>query len=360
MKKLLIALLVLLPAISNAQEFKVVSSAVSIRQLPMGKLEKTLDNGEIGSLENIYSFWGKTDNGWVNLDYTSFNFPTFTETGKLPLKFILLTSPRNIDNLNLDENDVIYVAREKGGRAACIFRNKIFVIPVSNFNVESTTFSIVVVNRKVTLSDGINSVELKPGTALLKGNGGFVFQNHFYNSLEPEENFTADVDTDSILKEVNRLIDIFNSAKLSSPLADRLGYYVKTLSVRDSDLKLVKTEDGGVGITINLRYKFFLKDGKPITGRKTRLFLKKSNYEFWRRLTEELFKSGINKFVDIQIYRFNGENTFENCGFVDSSYHLYKSGKLENWKDFLDASESSLSDDLWFFADQVYERLEDD
>ena len=360
MKKLLIALLTVLPAISNAQELKVVSSAVSIRQLPMGKLEKTLNNGETAPLENIHSFWGKTDNGWVNLDYTSFNFPLFTETGKLPLKFILFTSPRNINNLNLGENDVIYVAREKDGQAACVFRNKVFVIPLSNLNVESATFSIVVVNRKATLSDGFNSVEVKPGTALLKGNGGFVFQNHFYSNLEPEEKFPTYVNTDLVLKEVNRLVDIFNSAKLSSPLADRLGYYVKTLPVRDSDLKLIRTEDGGLGITVNLRYKFFLKNGEPIIGRKTRLFLKKSNYEFWRKLTEELFKSGIDKFVDIRIYRFDGENSFENCGFVDSSYHLYKSGKLENWRDFLDASESSLSDDLWFFADQVYERLEDD
>ena len=359
MRKFLLSLLLLLPAVSHSQEFNVVASAVSVRQTPMGQIEKTLNKGERAPLTSLLTFWGKTENGWVNLDYTSFNFPLEKVMGELPLKFVLITSPENLNGLDLKENDVLYVAKVKDGKAVCIFRNRAFLVPKKDLNVESGNFSVVVINRRAILSDGVNSIAIKPGTALLKGNGGYFYRNHYYTSLEPVKK-NADLDVDSILKKTNRLIDIFNSAKLSSPLADRLGYYVKTLPVKDSDLEVVKTDDGGIGVVVNLKYKFFLKNGKPITDRKTRLFLKESNYEFWRRLSEEFFRSGVDKFVDLRIYRFNGKDSFEDCGFVDSSYHLYKLGYLKNWKSFLENSESNLSDDLWFFADEVYERLEND
>ena len=357
MRKFLASFFLLFPLVSQAQEFQVVSSAASVRQVPMGQIEKTLNRGDRAPLTSIFTFWGKTENGWVNLDYTDFNFPFEKVMGELPLKFAIITTPENFNGLDLKENDVLYIAKVEDGKAVCVFKNRAFLLPEKDLNPESGTFSVVVINRKAVLSDGVNSVTVKPGTALLKGDNGYFYKNHYYTSLEPAQKNT-DLDVDSILKKANRLIDIFNSAKLSSPLADRLGYYVKTLPVKDSDLEVVKTDDGGVGVVVNLRYKFFLKNGKPIKGRKTRLFLKESNYEFWRRLSEELFKSGVNKFVDLRIYRFNGEDSFEDCGFVDSSYHLYKLGYLKSWKSFLENSESNLSDDLWFFADEVYERLE--
>ena len=359
MRKFLASFFLLFPLVSQAQEFQVVSSAASVRQVPMGQIEKTLNQGDRAPLTSIFTFWGKTENGWVNLDYTSFNFPFEKVMGELPLKFSVITSPEDLNGLKLNENDVLYVAKVKDGKALCLFKNRAFLIPEKELNIESSTFSVVVVNRKATLSDGVYSVTLEPGTALLKGNRGYIYRNHFYPSLEPVRKETS-IDVDTVLKEINRLVDIFNSAKFSSSLSGRLGYYVKTMPVRDEDLDLVRTDDGDVGIVVNLRYKFFLKSGEPITGRKTRLFLKESNYEFWRRLSEELFKSGVNKFVDLRIYRFNGKDSFENCGFVDSSYHLYKLGYLKNWKSFLENSESNLSDDLWFFADEVYERLEND
>jgi len=359
MRKFLSALFLLLPAVSVAQEFQVVSSAASIRQVPMGQIEKTLSEGERAPLSSLFTFWGKTENGWVNLDYTSFHFPLEKVTGELPLKFALIAAPLEVDGLNLKENDVLYVAKVEDGSAVCVFRNRAILVPEKDLNIEDGTFSVVVINRGALLTDGTNSVEIRPGTALLKGNGGYIYRNHYYSSLELRE-IRADIDVDAVLKEINRLIDIFNSAKLSSPLADRLGYYVKTLPVKDSDLKIVRTDDGGIGAVVNIKYKFFLKSGEPITGRKTRLFLKESNYEFWRKLTKELFNSGVNKFVDIRVFRFDGENSYENCGFVDSSYHVYKLGYLKDWKSFLSNSESNLSDDLWFFADEVYERLEND
>ncbi len=359
MRKFLASFFLLFPLVSQAQEFQVVSSAASVRQVPMGQIEKTLNRGDRAPLTSLFTFWGKTKNGWVNLDYTSFNFPFEKVMGELPLKFSIITSPEEIDGLKLNENDVLYVAKVKDGKAVCLFKNRAFLVPEKDLDVESSTFSVIVINRKATLSDGVYSVTLKPGTALLKGNGGYIYRNHFYTSLEPVRRETS-VDLDTVLKEINRLVDIFNSAKFSSSLADRLGYYVKTMPVRDQDVELVRTDDGGVGVVVTLRYKFYLKNGEPIEGRKTRLFLKESNYEFWRKLSEDLFKSGVDKFVDIRVYRFNGKDSYEDCGFVDTSYHLYKLGYLKNWKTFLDSSESNLSDDLWFFADEVYERLEDD
>lgn len=359
MKRLLSALVLLFPAVSVAQEFQVISSAASIRQVPMGQIEKTLSEGDRAPLSTLFTFWGKTESGWVNLDYTSFQFPLEKVIGELSLKFALVTTPMEVNGLDLKENDVLYVAKIEKGSALCVFRNRAFLVPEKDLNIEDDTFSVVVVNRGALLTDGINSVELKPGIALLKGSGGYIYRNHYYTSLKVQKD-SRDLDLDAVLKEINRIIDIFNSAKFSSPLADRLGYYVKTLPVKDSDLKIVRTDDGGIGAVVYLRYKFFLKGGEPITGRRTRLFLKKSNYEFWRKLTKELFDSGVNKFVDIRVFRFDGKSSYENCGFVDSSYHLYSLGYLKDWKSFLSNSESNLSDDLWFFADEVYERLEND
>ncbi|MEO2064870.1 MAG: hypothetical protein ABGX17_00005, partial [Desulfurobacteriaceae bacterium] len=89
-----------------------------------------------------------------------------------------------------------------------------------------------------------------------------------------------------------------------------------------------------------------------------RLFLKRSNFEFWKKLTENLFNSGVNKFVEIDVYRFDGNGGFEKGGFVASSYHNFKEGKIKDYESFVENSESNLIEDLWFFADQVYERLE--
>ncbi len=310
---------------SNAlsQEFKVASTGASLRDLPFGRIEKTLKEGETGNLTEIYSFWGKTKGGWINLDYTEYSFPPYRETGKLVLNYKIA-----------DNGTVVFSDFKKG------------------------SFSVIVLNRKAVLSNGTERIVLNAGTSLLKFEGGFIYKSRFYTNLSFPESFT-EVNLQELLKSLNRIIGIFNSAKMSSPLSERLGYFVKTLPLKESDLKLIKLSDG-IALRVFVKYEFFQKDGSPILGRKTRLFLKKSNYEFWRHLSEVAFKNGINKFVDIQVLRYDGKGSFENCGFVASSYHLFKDGILKDWKSFLENSESSLSDDLWFFADRVYERLEND
>jgi hypothetical protein len=353
--KLLIFLVLLIPGILHSQEVTVLTDSASVREVPFGKIEKTLDRGSERELRNVLQFLGKTEDGWINLDYCDYTLPLLEKTGEIQLDYSVISKPMDIGGINLNEGDVIYFS-ENG--SFFIFKNKVFPLEQNSFNVKKGSFSISVLNRDSILYDGENSVKVKAGSVLLKGAFGFIYKNHLYSWLTPIKS-ENNVDENQVLKEINKVIDVFNSAKLSSPLAERLGYYVKTLPIKSSDLEFFSSPNG-LGVRVKIKYEFFTKDGSPIFGRKTRLFLKKSNYEFWRHISESLFRSGVRSFVDLEIFRFDGKNSFEDSGFVVSSYHMYKYGYLKNWKSFLENSESNLSDDLWFFADEVYERLEND
>jgi hypothetical protein len=203
------------------------------------------------------------------------------------------------------------------------------------------------------------TLTLKPGTVVLVDelSGEVLFSGELWERIEfPAAQTEPQVN--AILEEVNHLVDIFNSAKYSSPIAERLGYYVKLLPVEERDLELVPTGNG-YGLKVALRYQLFYRSGKPIKTRKTRLIFKKSNFEFWRKITEICFNYGVSRFVELDIYRYNGEG-FSKEGFVAASFNVYKLGYLTTTKDFMENAESELSEDLWFFADEVYERLEND
>ncbi|SMO39468.1 hypothetical protein SAMN06269117_1037 [Balnearium lithotrophicum] len=353
--KLLIFLVLLIPGILHSQEVTVLTDSASVREVPFGKIEKTLDRGSERELGNVLQFWGKMEDGWINLDYCNYTLPLLKKTGEIQLEYSIISEPIKIDGINLNRGDVVYFS---GKGVFFIFNNRIFPIGQFRFNINREVYSISVLNRNSILSDGEKSVKVKAGSVILKGDSGFIYKNHFYTQLipvKPKDN----IDKSQVLKEINKVIDVFNSAKLSSPLAERLGYYAKTLPIKSSDLEFFNSPNG-LGVRVKIKYEFFTKDGSPILGRKTRLFLKKSNYEFWRHISESLFHSGVRSFVDLEIFRFDGKNSFEDSGFVVSSYHMYKYGYLKNWKSFLENSESNLSDDLWFFADEVYERLEND
>jgi len=352
---LLLFLFLIFPLSALSQELEVVTDSASLREVPFGRILKTLNKNTEDNLRAIFGFWGKTDGGWINLDYCDYTFPLLKETGRINLSYVLFDSPESLDGVKVRRNDVIYIP--EGGKYF-VFKNRLYSVGDKRLNVERGEFSIVILNRDSVLSDGESSVKLKAGSVLLRGDSGYIYDYHYYTNLIPVE-IKGNFKKVEVLKEINKIIDIFNSAKLSSSLSERLGYYVKTLPVRDSDLEVLRLRDG-IGVKLKLRYEFFSKDGSPITWRKTRLFLKRGNYEFWRHLSQSLFRNGVNKFVDIEVLRFDGRGSFENCGFVVSSYHLFNLGYLDNWKSFLESSESNLSDDLWFFADEVYERLEGD
>ena len=353
MRKLLFLTTILIPAISFGQEARVLVEAASVWKEPGKELIETVNRGKNLPLKSVLGYWGLDEEGWINLDYTDYFFPDFTETGKLKLKVGIVT-----ENDELPQGAAVIVISESEDYVIGFWRGKAVKVKKENIREIEGFFGIEVLNKDCLLKGDRKSLEVSAGNVLLKSpDGKFIFNGELFNDITPVVKGKM-ATIEEILKNLNRLIDIFNSAKLSSPLAERLGYYAKLLPVSSDDLEVVNTENGK-GIRLKLKYKFFTKEGEPIKGRKTRLFMKKSNFEFWRKLTEELFKSGVNKFVELDILRADGKGSFEKCGFVASSYHIFKEGGLKNWKDFLENSESDLSEDLWFFADQVYERLED-
>ena len=358
MRKLAGALLIAVLAAAGAQaqeegSLKVLTEAVSVRENPEGQFVETVGKGEVLPLNNLFEFWGKGEKGWVNTDYGDYNFPLWKRTGQIELQVAEVVEPAG----ELKPGDAVIVVKEKRDRVIGLWRNQPVEVGKESVAVRKEEFEIVVPNFPVELKDDEGMVvEVKAGTPLLKGYESFLYNGHFWDEAERVKEERV-VNREELLKEINRLIDIFNSVKLSSPLSERLGYFVKTLPVRSEDLQIVETPTG-TGAFVKVRYQFVTKDGRVIEGRKTRFFLKKSNYEFWRKLTEEAFNSGLNKFFEIDVYRFDGKGGFEKGGFVASSYHLFKEGKLKDWKSFLENSESNLSEDLWFFADEVYERLE--
>ncbi len=349
-----LAFLVLLGANAYAQgEMKVLTPALSVRETPNGRFVETVNGGTELPLLNLLDYWGRSQRGWVNCDFTDYALPPFKVTGHIELTVAKVVEPTQ----GLKEGDAVVVYRELQDSVIGLFKGEPVELGKEKVVVEKREFEVAVSNYPLILTDEKgNKVKVKGGTPLLRENSLYLYKGHLWSGAERLKEETA-LDREELLREINRLIDIFNSVKLSSPLSERLGYYVKTLPVKNRDLKIVKTPTG-TGVLVDLRYQFVMKDGRIITGRKTRLFLKRSNFEFWRKLTEELFNRGVNKFVEIDVYRFNGEDGFEEEGFVASSYHLFKEKAPQNYETFVDCSESNLSEDLWFFADQVYERLE--
>jgi hypothetical protein len=338
------------PSVYGA-EFEVLTEATSVRSLPNGEIVGTLEKGERKELYGKFSFWGKEREGWVNLDFTEVNLPDFTVTGRLKLRL-----------LERDSGEVVIVSGEDEGSIYGVFKGKPVAISKSEESSEPRAyeFQIAVLNKSGRLVSSLGKeLPLKPGTAILIDpfTGRVLFSGKLWERIEFLKE-SSEPQVEAILEEVNHLVDIFNSAKYSSPIAERLGYYVKILPVEEGDITLVPTGDG-YGIRLSLRYQLFYRDGKPIKTRKTRLIFKKSNFEFWRKVTETCFNYGVNKFVELDVYRYDGEG-FTKEGFIASSYNVYKLGYLSTTKDFMDNAESELSEDLWFFADQVYERLEDD
>jgi hypothetical protein len=349
------ALCLLVPVFAKAQEADVLTSQLSIWDSPQpdSQMVETVDRGARLQLEALYRYWGLGRNGWFGVDYTDFRFPKLKETGRIELQLCELTEPVG----GYEPGAVGVVAAEGKDQVAVAFKDKVFTLNKNACRLIQKEFNVEVVNLPAVLYRGELEIKLKPGqVVLISPNGSVFYDNYLYDSIHfpsPDES----PDRETLLREINRLIDIFNNAKYSSPLADRLGYFVKTLPVRNEDLKVVNTPTG-VGVFVKLKYRLYTRDGEPIDDRKTRLILKRSNFIFWKRLTEELFSLGVNKFVELDVYRFNGKGAYDDEGFVASSYHFYKEYGFPDWRAFVNLSESNLSEDLWFFADQVYERLE--
>ena len=355
---------IMIPLTSFSQELKVLIDAVSVRNFPDGEIVRTINGGETEALFNKYSLWGKISKGWINLDYANYSLPDYTTTGQVELRVAVVTSPckAETDNgfISLEENSAVLLGKEEGDEIFGWYKGTPIAVKRENVHVENVIFRIASLNRPLKLySEDGKTLKVLPGEAvLIDENGRVLYESYFWSNSEFEESEVRDLDIASLEEEINHLIDIFNGAKYSSPISERIGYYVKLLPVDVSSFEVLKTSDG-VGLKIRFKYQFFYRDGEPVRGRKTRLILKKSNFNFWKTVSKLCFDSGVNKFVEIEVYRFDGEGDFLKEGFIASSYQYYKEKKLFTLDDFINNSESEFSDDLWFFADEVYERLED-
>ncbi|SMP04309.1 hypothetical protein SAMN06265339_0218 [Desulfurobacterium pacificum] len=366
MRLLMQLFLLLLPLSAVSQEFTVLTDATSLRTLPdREEIVGTLSKGYSQPLLAKFEFWAKGENGWVNLDFADYFQPLFLKTGELTLKIFRVESGVTADTDNgtvyIPADSVIIVAKEGKDYVVGSFKGQGVKVSKSFGNEEEKTFDVSVLTSPVTLvSDyGYESISLKAGIPLLIADDGEVLYNGAFWTVRRENDSESYFDKEQLISTLNHLIDIYNSAKFSSPIAERLGYYVKTMPLTDEDVSLINTASGR-GIIIRLKHRFFMNDGKPINDRKTRLILKKSNFDFWLKLAKSCFDNGINKFVEIEVYRYDPDKEgYDKQGFVAVSYHLYKAGKYDNYDDFLKYSDSDLNDDLWFFADEVYERIED-
>ncbi len=354
------------PVKVSAQEITILTEAASVRETPgSDRIVKTLNLNDREELLSRFHFWGKGKDGWINLDYTDFNQPIFITTGSIKLKLIITESPqKGITSSGkeevIPEKSVLIVAKEEENGTAVIWKGIPYLIVNSqqlpqeyNLKVAVTTVPI-----KLKKSNGTESKRLKEGTPFLLTEENVVIYKGKLWSIVEEPPCQEKPKIQEIIDRINTLINIFNSAKLSSPIAERLGYYPRLLPVESKDIKVITTTNGKTGVRVVLKYHLFTKNGNPINFRRTRLIFKKANFEFWKKVTETFFKNGVNKFVELDIARFDPEEGFSVEGFIASSYHLFKSGKLASTESFIENSESELSEDLWFFADEVYERIE--
>jgi hypothetical protein len=217
----------------------------------------------------------------------------------------------------------------------------------------NSTLKVAVANVNIPVErEGEESV-IGAGESFLLNGTEIIYQGKNWSFKEISK---KKPDLKEIVEKMNRLIDEFNSAKKTSAIAERFGYFVKTLPVKMSDLKLVELSDG-FGLRMNLKYITVLKSGRIVETRRTRLILKRSNFELWRRLSEVAFSSGINKFVEISVLRYAPKRGFENMGFIAEGYSFFREGLLNDIDGFMDASEYEFSEDLWFFEEEIYERV---
>ncbi len=362
----LLSIFITLPIKTNAQGFTVLTEAASLRENPNSeRIIRTLNLNDYEEMISRFNFWGKSSNGWINLDYTDFGQPTFLETGELKLSIIVTNTPIEVVNISgekckLPKNAVLIVTEKKGNSYVVVWRNSLYLLKDDTVFPKEYYLKIGVTNTKIKLKDNAQEIALREGTPLLITNENKVIYNgKLWSIVKDISHIATEPNIQKIVDRINTLINIFNSAKLSSPIAERLGYYPRLLPVETRSINLIRT-NSGFGVKVRLKYHFFTKEGHPINSRKTRLIFKKSNFEFWRKLTEIFFKNGINKFVELDIARFDPEKGFPIEGFIASSYHQFKENKLNTTDSFIENSESELSEDLWFFADEVYERLENE
>ncbi|WP_457570215.1 hypothetical protein [Desulfurobacterium sp.] len=348
----------------------VMIDSLSIRNKPDGEIVETIDKNSTSPVFNYYENWARNDRGWIDSDFTKITETSpnvlFTETIKG--KFLLINKDTEgttkTGKITLNAGKVYPVILIKGNTAVIQTEKGITAVSRKFTTVFNGEFPAGVVLKNASLINpetGREITFLKKGTFCIKLKDNLFLINGYAGNIVPVSTpSNAYLPISSILNKLNMVIDTFNSARVSSAITERLGYFPKVLPLTEDDIETVTLEDGKKGVFVNIKYLFYDLDGSEIKDRKTRLILKKGNEVFWQKLAKEVFESSSNvKFIQLNILRFNGKGSFEKKGFVAVGVTDYKNGICDAPPEqFMDKTESELSEDLWFFANEVYERIE--
>ncbi|OMH40630.1 hypothetical protein [Desulfurobacterium indicum] len=348
----------------------VMIDSLSIRNKPDGEIVETIDKNSTSPVFNYYKNWARNNRGWIDSDFTKITETSpnilFTETIKG--KFLLINKDMEgstkIGKITLNAGKVYPVILIKNDIAVIQTERGITAIPRKFTTIFNGKFPAGVILKNASLINpetGREITFLKKGTFCIKLKDNLFIINGYAGNIVPiSTSSNAYLPISSILNKLNMVIDTFNSARVSSAITERLGYFPKVLPLTEDDIKTVTLENGKKGVFVNIKYLFYDLDGSEIKDRKTRLILKKGNEVFWQKLSKEVFRSSSNvKFIQLNIFRFNGKGSFEKKGFVAVGITDYKNGICDAPPEqFMDRTESELSEDLWFFANQVYERVE--
>ncbi len=369
MRKFIVAVLLLFPLSLRAEMGIVEIDKLSIRESPNGKLIGNVLFNTCVPILASFSNWVKIDKGWVNADFLRIeNSTSFEVVGKVRRKIALIDEEVVADTakgtVTIPPNSYVMLGTEKNGKIYGMYKGMEVSVNASDVKVKEGVFDLVVMKKDISLVDSRLSPKeisrLSVGTPAIALGDGLLASNFrfgYVNSLESERN---SFNKYSVLSTVNNFIEVFNSAKASGALANRMGYYCKTLKVDENDLCYVNLGSGRIGIYIDLKHQFFDLHGKPFNDRKARLILRLSNEAFWQKLSK-LLLSRIPEaaFIQINIERFSGEG-FEKLGFVAVGKSEFKKGICEvDPKVFVKRVEMDIKDDIWFFAEDVYREMED-
>ena len=357
--RFLILLILLSLSAARAEVGVVKVDSLRVFDLPDGKVVGGLKADDRFTVQAEFRNWVKFKDGWVKGDFLKLeNFGDYEVVGKVRRSVALIGRETVAETSNgtvaIPPGSYVMLGVERNGKVYGIYRGFEVSINASSVDVRSGTFDLIVLKRDGTLRCAGEDLRLKVGTPLISlGNGVFI-SNFRFGRLE-FGSLKGKVNPSSVIDVVNNFIDVFNSAKSSSPLAERMGYYCRTLKLKGDDLRFADLGRGRVGVYVNLKHQFFDLHGKPFRERKSRLILKVANQSFWQKLIKLIFsKVPSASFVQVNVERFE-DGSFRKLGFVALGRSDFNEGVCDgNLKVFLDRAEVGLDGDIWFFADEVY------
>ncbi len=341
---------------ASADTAKVLIDSLPLKGSPFSQ-EKiaSLSNGTVLPCNALLSHYALLGSGWADSDFLSISSnETFYSLGNVTVKVIEVSKKTDAvapdgSKVSLYPPQYFFPISVQSDIVCFHYYNQTLCSDSLKVKRKSAEFGFL---KSPVLIDGI---VFKAGSAAYRFPNGQLGINDVigYPSVPPKPY----VDIGSIVQKVNLVISAFNQARESSPLTERLGYYPKVLNLSGKDIKLLSYENG-VGAYVKLRYVFTDRNGKSILDRKTRLILKISNEKFWQDVAFFILKNSPLRFVQLDILRFVPGRGYQKVGFVavgKSSFKNLCSLKAER---FMKVTPSKISEDAWFFADDVYKRLE--